>query len=451
MKWVLFLLIFLPWVGIGQVITTFVGNGTLSYLDIGDGGSATNTQIGYPIGLNFDNSGNLLVCEYDYVRRVNNFGIITTIAGSDTASGGGGIIRNGVPATTVLLGPYAVCVDKHGNFFIADQGSSEIRIVDSATSIINDYAGDGIQGYSGDGGPATNGKFNTITCVCLDTTRGFMYISDEFNYRVRKVDISSRVITTFAGTGTNGFNGDGQQATSANFSRVMGLALDHSGNLYIGDWDNGRIRKVDVSTGIVSTFAGNGTTGYSGDGGPATSAMINKSTAICFDSCGNMYFSDENNHRVRRIDAITNIMTTIAGNGIPGFSGDGGLAHAAELNHPTGICIDKAGSLYVSDYKNQRVRRITFDTLCDGSPSHVSVSSVSASSLVSIFPNPATTEITITAPDRLNTLIITNLVGQTIFNQKTNTQQVEVDVSGFPAGVYFVKINGSEVRRFVKE
>jgi len=452
MKIIIFFIALLLSIGTnGQIITTHVGTGILNDLDVGDGGLATKADIAYPEGLSFDNSGNLLACEYDYVRQISRTGIITTIAGSDTASACCGIVRNGVPATTVLLGPMAVCVDKLGNYYIADEGSGEIRIVEKNTGMINAFAGNGMVGNNGDDGPATSASFNTINSLCIDTLRGCIYISDEFNYRIRKVDMSTHIITAYAGTGTNGYSNDGQPATTANFSRVLGLSLDHSGNLYICDWDNARIRKVTLSTGIVTTFAGNGISGYFGDNGPATNAMISKSSGLCFDNCGNMFFSDENNARIRRIDAVTNIITTVAGTGAPGFSGDGGASISAKFNHPTGICANPDGSLYVSDYNNQRIRRIIFDTLCNGMPSRVSVSTLQENTIVTIYPNPTYNLLNIDNLKANSTYRLLSMVGATMQQGSLNKGSNSISIQAIPTGLYLLEIIDEEGKRSISK
>ena len=442
----IFLPIYLP----AQTISTYIGNGVMGYS--GDDGSASICEINLPVGVYCDRNNNVLVCENAYVRQVDPLSkIIKTVAGCDTASslGRGG---DGGPATRALiLLAASVSEDNSGNLYIADQGYNEIRKVTTATGLIDTFAGCRSVGNSGDGYNAKLAKFNTIGIVNVDTMHNVVYISDEFNYRVRKIAISTGIIEDFAGTGTEAFSGDGGPATAAEFSRVLGLALDRSGNLYIGDWDNGRIRKVDVATGIVTTVAGNGTTGFSGDGGPATAAQINKTTAICFDSCGNMYFSDENNQRVRRIDANTGIITTIAGNGTAGFSGDGGPASAAEFNHPTGVAMDKYGSLYVADYYNNRVRRIA-DVACNYA--RTAVGEVSEAS-VSIYPNPATNELNIGHVAADCSYRLTNLLGVVVQQGALRAGENSISIAHFAPGLYLIDITHAdgvrETRKIVKD
>ena len=442
-----------PFIVNAQIITNYAGNNTLGFT--GDGGPATNAELNDPVDLYVDDTGNILICQASLVRRVEaTTGIIYTIAGSDTATAGGGGGDGGPAIDAFILAPFSVCTDVSGNIYVADNWYDEIRKVTISTGKIDTFAGCRESGNTGDGGLSKNAKFNGVFTICIDSLRNIMYVSDVYNHRVRKINMTTNIITAYAGTGTNGFSGDDSLAINAEFSRVLGLALDYSGNLYIGDWDNGRIRKVDRVSGIVTTFAGNGTVGYSGDGGPATAAMIDKPTALCFDSCGNLYFSDENNQRVRKIDRESKIIITVAGKGTIGFSGNGGLADSAELHNPEGICIDKKGDLYICDYYNQVVRKVVFDTLCTGNIS-LNTNKIIYKTQVSIFPNPAYNNITITSSGIINTISITNPVGQTVFSQTYNIEKAEVNIAGLPPGVYIVKVTDSEgkvtVSKIVKQ
>ena len=281
--------------------------------------------------------------------------MITTIAGgvSNIFSGDGG------PATNAGVSfIHDICMDHAGNLYLADFDIQRIRIV-SPSGIINTFAGSGpasylAGAYSGDGGPATAARFNSPIGVAADAA-GNIYIADQGNARVRKVDAAG-IVTTFAGNGITGYTGDGGAATLAQINNPKCLYVDRNGNLYIAEKSTGRIRIVD-SHGIINTFAGVGIPGFGGDGGPATMAMLNNPQQITGDALGNIYFADWGTHRVRKIDA-SGIINTIAGTGTLGFSGDGGPAIAARLNYPSGVGIDAIGNVYISDGLNDRVRKI---------------------------------------------------------------------------------------------
>ncbi len=275
---------------------------------------------------------------------------ITTIAGTSTAgySGDGGL------ATSAQLNySQGVAVDNSGNIFIADQSNHRVRKVDTSGNI-STVAGTGTPGYSGDGGLATSAQLWQPSGVAVDSS-GNIYIADYTNNRVRKVDASGN-ISTVAGTGTPGYSGDGGLATSAQLWQPSGVAVDSSGNIYIADYTNNRVRKVDAS-GNISTVAGTGVAGYSGDGGLATSAQLKNPNGLAVDSSGNIFISDQTNNRVRKVDASGNI-STVAGTGTQGYSGDGGLATSAQLNYPSGVAVDSSGNIFIPDYGNHRVRKV---------------------------------------------------------------------------------------------
>ncbi|WP_353061998.1 Ig-like domain repeat protein [Tunturibacter psychrotolerans] len=264
-----------------------------------------------------------------------------------------------VSALTVpLILPSAIVFDATGNLYFAETGNHVIRKVDTVGNITT-IAGTGTQGFSGDLGLATSATLDSPQGLALDTARN-LYIADTHNQRIRKLNLTTGVITTIAGS-TSGFSGDGASALSAQLSLPTALALDSSGNLYIADTGNHRIRKLNLATAIT-TIAGNGTQGYSGDLGAATSAAIDSPTGIALDASSNLYLADTHNHRVREINANTGVITTIAGTGSPGFSGDTTAATAANLALPHGLTSDSAGNLYLADTANHRIRRIDATT-----------------------------------------------------------------------------------------
>jgi sugar lactone lactonase YvrE/phosphodiesterase/alkaline phosphatase D-like protein len=342
-----------------SIITTIAGNGTASYA--GDGGMATSASIRDPYGVSLDSSGNIYIADMsnNRIRKVDaTTGKITTVAGSGTRgfSGDGGM------ATAARLNtPSGVSVDSSGNIYIADHNNHRIRKVDVATGIITTVAGNGSAGYSGDGAIATAASLNTPNEVNLDSS-GNIYIADWNNHVIRKVDVTTGIITTVAGNGSAGFSGDDIAATSASLYHPADVSFDSAGNMYIADEFNHRIRMVSVATGIITTVAGNGTFGFSGDGGTATLANLNYPCGTSLDSDGNIFIADFLNHRIRKVTVATGIISTEAGNGTAGFSGDGGAATDASLSSPDIVKVDSAGTIYIVDVGNNRIRKVIKST-----------------------------------------------------------------------------------------
>lgn len=338
------------------IISTIAGNGTTTFA--GDGGAATSAGFYYPYDVAADSSGNIYIADtFNYrIRKLAiDTGIISTVAGTGTS----GFSVDGILATdSKINGSYGVSVDAAGNIYIADTYNNRIRKVDAATGIISTVAGNGTASFSGDGGPATSASLNNPRKVILDSD-GNIYIADTNNNRIRMVDASTGIISTIAGNGSGAFAGDGGSATSASLYWPYSVAADNSGNLYIADYMNMRIRKVEKATGIISTVAGKSGTGlitYTGEGGPATSAQISTPYGVTVDGAGNIFIAAS--YRILKVDAVTGILNTVAGNGVGGFSGDGGIATTANLNAPSGITIDAAGNLIIADTSNHRIRKV---------------------------------------------------------------------------------------------
>jgi sugar lactone lactonase YvrE len=283
---------------------------------------------------------------------------IVTVAGIGAPGYGG---DGGIATDAELLEPGSVAIDSKGNLYIADTYNARIRMVSASTGIITTVAGNGTYGFSGDGGAATSAGLLYPQGVAVDGA-GNLYIADTYNARIRKVTASTGIITTVAGNGTGGFSGDEGPATLAELGYPQGVAVDSAGNLYIADTYNQRIRKVTASTGIITTVAGNGTGGFSGDEGPATIAELAYPYGVAVDSAGNIYIGDSSNARVRKVTASTGVIATVAGNGNFGYTGDQGPATAAELGYPQGVAVDSAGNIYIGDSSNASVRKVTAST-----------------------------------------------------------------------------------------
>jgi sugar lactone lactonase YvrE len=276
--------------------------------------------------------------------------IISTIAGSNNYGFSG---DGGSADTATLNNPVTTCVDNSGNIYVTDWGNARVRKVNT-NGIISTIAGNGIYGYSGDGGPATLASLGGPSGISIDNS-GNTYVTDIGNNRIRKIT-SSGIISTIAGNGTYGYSGDGGMATNASFRDPTGITIDHNGNIFIADVFNNAIRKISA-TGIISTIAGNGTPGFSGDGDQATLAQLYYPTSIVTDDSGNVFIADEDNNRIRKVNS-NGFISTIAGNGINASNGDGGNATAASINFPGAVTTDNNNNIYIADSYGNKIRLI---------------------------------------------------------------------------------------------
>ena len=410
-----------------QIITTIAGIGNFGYN--GDGIPATMANLADPAGVTVDATYNVYITEVwgFRVRKIDHAsGIITTIAGTGTP----GYSVDNIPATAATLDTAnCTAIDDIGNLYICDDGSSRIRKVDTS-GIITTIAGSGVAGYGGDNGLATLAKLNRPSGVAVDR-KGNIYISDGYNNRIRKVD-KNGIITTYVGTGIGGYNGDNISATTAKIFAPDRVSIDKSGNLYFGDLENFRIRKVDT-LGIISTIAGNGTHGYTGDFGPATDAEIGSVGTPIVDENNNVYFEDAYYNTIRRVDNA-GIIITVAGNPhSTGYYGDGLPATEARLCSPLGIALDASGSLYIADDCNQRVRYVKNVT---------GVANVMEQGFgASVYPNPSNGKFTILLNQDIGLAMgcfITNIYGQKIKEINVNSKKTEIYLE--QSGTYFLTI-----------
>jgi sugar lactone lactonase YvrE len=325
--------------------------------------------------------------------------------------------------------PQGTTFDAMGNLYIADQGSARIRKVNTV-GIITTIAGGGSS--LGDGGPATAAGVSTFG-VAIDAL-GNLYIADAAQNRIRRVNTAG-IINTIVGNGTAGNIGDGGICTAAELNYPTGVAFDPEGNLYIADSYNNRIRRV-TTLGIISTIAGNGTSGYTGDGGQATSAELNQPTVVTFDAAGNLFIADMFNGVIRKVNSM-GIISTVAGVGTNGFTGDGGQATAAKLDDPSGVAFDSFGNLYIADTGNNRIRKVPNIGQAAGIEQFVTNKEG-----VNIYPNPTAGILNVAClmPNENSTLVMCDMLGNTVKQASFNTQHLTLHLNDVEAGVYFITV-----------
>ncbi len=359
-----------------QTISTIVGNGISGYS--GNGGAATLSNISEPMLICFDAFGNLYFSEYgnNVIRKINTSGIITTVAGNDSAGYAG---DNGQATNARLNSPTGITIDDSQNIYIADQRNHVIRKVNSV-GIISTIAGTGIAGFLGDGGRGDSAQLNNPSDLAIDK-RGNLIIGDEYNSAIRKLNLTTGIITTIAGMlDSPGYTGNNGPATNAKIGDVFGIKIDNSGNLFIAEsYPQHIIRKIDTN-GIISLVAGNDSSTFVGDGMPATATNIAGPGDVAIDDSGNVYFSTQWANVVRKINTA-GILSTYAGNYSMGYSGDGGAATSAKLNSPLGLAIDTTGNIYIADAGNYRIRKITTFNL--------NIASIAREDETKIYPDPS--------------------------------------------------------------
>lgn len=438
MKNTLFVLLLLPLFVHAQIISTIAGVNIAGYT--GNGGPATIARINHPNQITLDPLGNVYIAESEnnVIRKIGTDGIITLVAGNSYQ----GYSGDGGPATAAMLNtPLAVRFDDTGNMYIPCAADNRIRKVNTS-GIISTIAGNGSAGYAGDGGLASAAAFDGPFCLAFDS-HGDMFVADNYNNCIRKIEMTTGTITTVAGTGVAGYSGDGGPATAATFDGPIDLAFDKAGNMYVADILNSAIRKID-DTGGISTICGNGFTGYTGDGGPAGAATLAFPYALCLDTAGNIYISDNANAVIRKIVAATGIIETVAGSGSPGYSGDGGPATDARINNAGGVVTDEAGNIYIAGYGNHVVRKVANTTTSVPTATSIQYGAV-------IAPNPASGVLTVSAPYKLFHIELLDLNGRVLKYLSPGVLSTRLDVSDLPPQVYLLRINGNETLTFVRK
>ena len=337
---------------VDAMVRAVAGTGSAGFS--GDNGLATAAALNTPAGVAVDGAGNILIADQlnHRVRRVDGLtGQITTVAGTGVQGFNGNLSA----LSTNFNSPVGVGLDASGNWLLIDSGNHLLRRVDVQTMLVSTLAGTGIGGFSD--GPVATAQLNGPAGMAVEAS-GTVLIADSINNRVRRVNLQTGQVTTVAGTGTGGFNADDIPASSAQLNLPTGVAVDSSGNIFIADTLNQRIRRVDGVTKEITTVAGNGAFGFNGDNPNATSARLSFPLGIAVDAAGNVLIADSLSHRVRLVNMESREIKTIIGTGVPGYNGDNQLATTAQINAPMGLTVNAIGEVFFTEAGGMRVRRV---------------------------------------------------------------------------------------------
>jgi sugar lactone lactonase YvrE len=414
------------------IITTIAGNGITQY--IGDGAPATHFSLGGPAGICLDKKGNIYIANL-YTARISKLAHDTLSTIVDTTGESGYSGNGGKADTAMITNPNSICMDTSGNLYITDLFYHVIRKV-TVSGFITTICGVGSSGFSGDGGPGLMANIDRPHGLCTDRA-GNLYIADYGNHRIRKLNLRTGIITTVAGTGVNGFSGENGLATSMNLSFPNSVCADAGGNVYFSEYGNNRVRRIDAATGQLNTIAGNGSQAFAGDGDLAINASLNQPNSVFMDNKGYLYISDNGNYVIRVITPLGLIMT-VAGNGEYDYSGDGGLAHNASFKGLTSICVDSTGYIYIADGDVSVVRKVSPISFA-----HVGVPQVSGSALT-IYPNPSSEgkfTICLATEQTGAGIMVFNNIGRCIYNNVFSGKQTEINLAGKAPGSYYIQVS----------
>jgi len=405
-----------------QKINTIAGTGIGGFG--GDGSVSTAATLHAPRDVKYASNGYTYILDYtNYrIRRINPSGNIVTIAGNGVNGNSG----DGSVSTSASVWATGIALDNENNLTIADGYHGVIRKI-NASGIINTIAGIGLGGNSGNGGPATLAAFGLVHGIAYDADNN-LYLADATNHIVRRINAAG-IISRFAGDDTAGYAGDDGPAITARLDSPYAVAADHKGNVYISDIKANVVRKVNAA-GIITTYAGTGTIGHTGDGGLAGAATLNRPAGLAVDATGNLYIADADNDVIRMVDTA-GIITTIIGNGTPGFGGDLGYVDGCNLHTPFGVSVAADGSVYIADANNQRIRK-TYAT--------VGVTGIPSASAITVYPNPAAATCIVTGAADGDIITVSDIAGRAVSSVVASSAGTGLNVSNLVTGMYFVRV-----------